>query len=74
MGLLYGVGIVFSVSTGLILLYDLYRVVAGRVSEEELVMVKESEEQEELEELQRELAERERHETELRTASAKTPR
>jgi TRAP-type C4-dicarboxylate transport system permease small subunit len=56
MGLFYGVGVVFSVSVGLIFLHDLYRVVTGRISEEELVMVKESEEQEELEELQKELA------------------
>jgi TRAP-type C4-dicarboxylate transport system permease small subunit len=61
MGIFYGVGIIFSISTGLILLYDLYRVAAGKVRDEELVMVKESEEQEELEELQRELAEQERH-------------
>ena len=55
MGLLYGVGVLFAVSAGLILLHDLYRVLTGRMSEEELVMVKESEEQEELESLQREL-------------------
>jgi hypothetical protein len=55
MGLLYGVGVLFGVSAGLILLHDLYRVLAGRMSEDELVMVKESEEQEELESLQREL-------------------
>jgi TRAP-type C4-dicarboxylate transport system permease small subunit len=49
MGLLYGVGVLFAVSAGLILLHDLYRVLTGRMSEDELVMVKESEEQEELE-------------------------
>ena len=54
-GLLYGVGIVFSVSVLLILLYELYRVLSGQVRDEELVIVKESEEQAELEELQREL-------------------
>src|SRR3712207_2717753 len=63
-GIFYAVGIVFSVSTGLILLHDLYRAVTGKMSEDELVMVKESEEQEELETLQRELAEHERHERE----------
>src|SRR3712207_3754993 len=63
-GIFYAVGIVFSVSVGLILLHDLYRAVTGQMSEDELVMVKESEEQEELETLQRELAERERHERE----------
>ena len=56
MGLFYGVGIVFSISVGVILLHDLYRVLTGRMSDEELVMVKESEEQEEFEELQKELA------------------
>jgi hypothetical protein len=47
---------VFAASSMLILLYDLYRVVTGRISDAELVMVKESEEQEELEELQKELS------------------
>ena len=61
-GWFYGVGIVFGVSTGLILLADLYRAVTGKLSDEELVMVKESEEQEELEALQHELAERDRRE------------
>ena len=56
MALIYGVGVVFSISVGIILLHDLYRVVTGQISDEELVMVKESEEQEELEELQKELA------------------
>lgn len=61
-GWFYGVGIVFAVSTGLILLNDLYQAVTGQLSEADLVMVKESEEQEELEALQRELAERDRRE------------
>ena len=56
MGLFYGVGIIFSISVGVIFLHDLYRVVTGQISEDELVMVKESEEQEEFEELQKELA------------------
>jgi TRAP-type C4-dicarboxylate transport system permease small subunit len=70
-GLFYGVGLVFSVSTGIIILADLYRVVTGKISEEELVMVKESEEQEEFEELQRELKERERREAGLAAATPK---
>ena len=49
----YGVGIVFSASVGLILLYDLYRIVTGKLSEDELIMVIESEEQAELEALQK---------------------
>ena len=56
MGAFYGVGIVFSISVGVILLHDLYRVLTGQMSEEELVQVKESEEQEEFEELQKNLA------------------
>ncbi|WP_418160506.1 TRAP transporter small permease [Benzoatithermus flavus] len=51
MGLFYAPGVVFSLSAGLILLYDLYRVLAGRLKESELVMVRESEEEELLEEL-----------------------
>ncbi len=66
----YGVGLVFSISAALIILYDLYRVVTGKISDEELVMVKESEEQEEFEELQKELAEQEREE-QLAAAAAK---
>jgi TRAP-type transport system small permease protein len=69
-GLFYGVGIVFGVSAGLILLADLYRVVTGRASEAELVMVKESEEQEEFEELQRELEERDRREAALASGTS----
>jgi len=64
MGIFYGVGIFFSVCTGIILLYDLYRVLTGQISDEELVMVKESEEEEAFEELQKELAEQERLERE----------
>ena len=56
MGMFYGVGVVFSISVGIILLYDLYRLATGQISDEELVMVKESQEQEELEELQKNLA------------------
>ncbi len=66
----YGVGLVFGVSAGLIILHDLYRVVTGKISDDELVMVKESEEQEEFEELQKELAEQEREE-QLAAAAAK---
>ncbi len=64
MGIFYGVGIFFSVCTGVILLYDLYRVLTGQISDDELVMVKESEEEEAFEELQKELAVQERLERE----------
>jgi TRAP-type C4-dicarboxylate transport system permease small subunit len=65
MGIVYFAGVVFSIGAGLILLYDLYRVLTGQVRDEDLVMVKESEEQEEFEELQKELAEQAHHEQEL---------
>jgi hypothetical protein len=58
------------VSAGGILLADLYRLVTGQLSEDELVMVKESEEQEEFEELQRELRERDLRETALTPAAS----
>jgi TRAP-type transport system small permease protein len=57
-GWFYGVGVVFALSTGAILIAELYRAPTGQISEEELVVVKESEEQEEFEALQRELRER----------------
>src|SRR4051794_29318005 len=40
----YAAGIVFGVSAGIILIYDLVRVVSGVASEDELVAVRESEE------------------------------
>lgn len=52
----YGAGVVFSVLTEILLFAELYRVLAGKMSDEELVMVKESEEQGEFEELQAQLA------------------
>ena len=55
MGFFYGVGILFSVTSGAIILYDLYSVMTGKMSDEELIMVKESEELAEFEEMQKEL-------------------
>lgn len=55
MGIFYGVGILFSASAGAIILYDLYRVLAGKIGDEELVMVKESEEQAEIDEMKKEM-------------------
>lgn len=51
MGLFYGIGIVFALTTGGILLAELYRVLTGRLKEDELIMVVESEEQTEFAEL-----------------------
>lgn len=56
MAFFYASGVVFSVCAGFLLVLQLLRVLAGRLSEAELVMVKESEEQAELEALQAELA------------------
>ena len=56
----YASGVVFAVSAAVIIVRDLWRVVTGQLSEAELVMVKESEEQGELEALQAELAREER--------------
>lgn len=52
----YASGAVFSVFAGALLLLQLLRLLTGRLSEDELVMVKESEEQAQLEALQAELA------------------
>jgi TRAP-type transport system small permease protein len=73
MALLYGVGVVFAASAGLILLHDLYRVLTGRISEAELVMVKESEELEEVEELKEELAHQHGPAVAAAAAGAPTP-
>ena len=44
LGILYFVGVVFGLSSGLMLLYDLFRVVSGQASEADMVAVRESEE------------------------------
>ena len=49
LGIFYAVGIVYGVSVGAILLSDLWKVLTGAVRDDELVMVRESEEVEELE-------------------------
>jgi TRAP-type C4-dicarboxylate transport system permease small subunit len=51
----YASGLVFSVSAAVLVVGDLWRVVTGQLTEDDLVMVKESEEQAELEALQAEL-------------------
>ncbi|MBP2301245.1 TRAP transporter small permease [Azospirillum picis] len=43
MALVYGVGVVFGVSTGAILLHELYRVLTGKATDADLLMVAESE-------------------------------
>ena len=43
LGIFYFAGVVFGVSAGIMLLYDLFRVVSGQASETELVAVREEE-------------------------------
>lgn len=43
MGLLYGIGVVFGLSTGAILLHEMYLLLTGKISDADLVMVSESE-------------------------------
>jgi TRAP-type C4-dicarboxylate transport system permease small subunit len=56
MAIVYSAGIVFAVSAAVLLLTEIWRTFTGQIREDELVMVKESEEQAELEALQAELA------------------
>lgn len=56
MALFYGAGVLFAVSTFLLLLRELWLVVTGQLSDADLVMVKESEEAAEFEALQAQLA------------------
>jgi TRAP-type transport system small permease protein len=56
MATLYSAGIVFAVAAALFLVHELWLVLTGQLSEKDLVMVRESEEEEELEALQAELA------------------
>ena len=51
----YAAGLVFAVSAGVIILNDLWRVLTGRMGDDDLVMVKESEEAAELQALQDEI-------------------
>jgi TRAP-type C4-dicarboxylate transport system permease small subunit len=46
MGWFYSVGMVFSVSSAVILLNDLFKLLAGKVSDADLIIIKESEDQE----------------------------
>jgi len=53
-GVFYAAGVAFSASALPIIVYDLYRVLANKLTDEELVSVTESEEQEELKKLEAE--------------------
>ncbi|SDE83982.1 TRAP-type C4-dicarboxylate transport system, small permease component [Variovorax sp. CF079] len=55
-GIFYLAGVVFAVSAGVLLLRELWRTLSGQLRDDELVMVKESEEAAEFEELQAQLA------------------
>jgi TRAP-type transport system small permease protein len=56
MAIFYSAGVVFAVSAGIFLVYELWLALSGQLSDKDLVMVKESEEAAELEALQAELA------------------
>jgi TRAP-type transport system small permease protein len=70
----YSAGIVFAVSSAVVLLNGLWRLFSGQLSEAELVMVRESEEAGELEALQAEMArERAAEAADLRTGGKGQP-
>ena len=50
-GLFYAAGVVFAVSSGLMILMDLWRTVSGQLRDDELVMVQESEDLAQIEDL-----------------------
>jgi TRAP-type C4-dicarboxylate transport system permease small subunit len=54
-GFFYGIGLVFCVTSAAVLFYDLYQMLTGRLTEDQLIQVKESEDAGEIEELQHEL-------------------
>jgi TRAP-type C4-dicarboxylate transport system permease small subunit len=56
MAFVYGTGVVFAVFALVLLLRDLWRLLRGQLSDSELVMVKETEEQGEIDALQSKLA------------------
>jgi TRAP-type C4-dicarboxylate transport system permease small subunit len=61
-GIFYFVGVVFGVSAIVFLLYDLWLAVSGKLSDAELVMVHESEEQGDIDKINAELARRDAEE------------
>ena len=61
-GIFYFVGVVFGVSAIVFLLYDLWLAVSGRLSDDQLVMVHESEEQADIDRINAELAQRDAEE------------
>lgn len=56
MAVIYSAGVVFAACSGFFLLYEIWLMLTGKLSDADLVMVKESEESGELEALQAELA------------------
>lgn len=73
MAIFYSAGVVFAVSAGVLLGYELWRALSGQLSDSEMLMVRESEEAGELQALQAEL-EREHASTpnHLQTPAGKT--
>jgi TRAP-type C4-dicarboxylate transport system permease small subunit len=58
MALFYGIGVLFSICAALLILADLYRAITGELTGDQLVMIKESAEESELQELNQELVDR----------------
>jgi TRAP-type C4-dicarboxylate transport system permease small subunit len=70
MGVFYAAGMVFAIASALVLSVSLWRLLTGQLSDRELIMVRESEEEVELEQINKELAHAEsRTKTEQRNAS-----
>ena len=70
--LFYVVGVVFGVSAIVFLLYDLWRALSGKLSDAELVMVHESEEQADIDRINAELARRDAEEAAQRRTDKPT--
>jgi TRAP-type transport system small permease protein len=68
----YVVGVVFGVSAIVFLLYDLWRALSGKLSDAELVMVHESEEQGDIDRINAELARRDAEEAAQRRTGKPT--
>lgn len=71
MAILYAPGVVFGITAALIIAYELYRVLAGKVRDEDLVMVTESEELAEIHALQEEIEHQEHAHRKPTTKSTK---
>jgi len=78
MALFYGIGVLFSICAAMLILADLHRAITGELTGDQLVMIKESAEESELEELNKELVDRDtdrqRREAQVRRRSPRRRR